>query len=66
LQQQVRLHQQSKTVTIDLDSSIYEQSSAKKQGSRKAYNGEVGYHPLFAFWEEEGELIHSHLRRGNA
>jgi hypothetical protein len=66
LQQQVRPHQQSKTVTIDLDSSIYEQSSAKKQGSRKAYNGEIGYHPLFAFWEEEGELIHSHLRRGNA
>jgi hypothetical protein len=66
LQQQVRPYQQATTVTIDLDSSIYEQSSEKKQGSRKAYNGEVGYHPLFAFWEEEGELIHSHLRRGNA
>ena len=66
LQQQVRPHQQAKTCTIDLDSSIYEQSSAKKQGSRKAYNGEIGYHPLFAFWEEEGELVHSHLRRGNA
>ena len=50
LQQQVRPHQQAKTCTIDLDSSIYEQSSAKKQGSRKAYNGEIGYHPLFAFW----------------
>ncbi len=66
LQQQVRPHQQSKSVTIDLDSSIYEQSSEKKQGSTTAYNGEVGYHPLFAFWEEEGELIHSHLRRGSA
>ena len=66
LQQQVRPLQQSKTVTIDLDSSIYEQASAQKQGSTKAYNGEVGYHPLFAFWEEEGELVHSHLRRGSA
>lgn len=66
LQQQARPHQQSKSCTIDLDSSIYEQSSEKKQGSRKAYNGETGYHPLFAFWEEEGELVHSHLRRGNA
>lgn len=66
LQHQVRPHQQSKTVTIDLDSSIYEQASAKKQGSTKAYNGEIGYHPLFAFWDEEGELVHSHLRRGSA
>lgn len=66
LQQQARSYQQSKSVTIDLDSSIYEQAAAKKQGSRKAYNGEIGYHPLFAFWEEEGELIHSHLRRGSA
>jgi DDE family transposase len=66
LQQQVRPHQEQKTVTMDLDSSVYEQSSEKKQGSNKAYNGEIGYHPLFAFWEEEGELIHSHLRRGSA
>ena len=66
LQQQVRPYQPSKTCTIDLDSSIYEQSSAKKQGSTKAYNGEIGYHPLFAFWEETGELVHSHLRRGSA
>jgi len=66
LQQQVRPHQQATTVTIDLDSSIYEQSSAKKQGSTTAYNGEIGYHPLFAFWEETGELVHSHLRRGSA
>ena len=49
-----------------MDSSIYEQASAQKQSSTKAYNGEVGYHPLFAFWEEEGELVHSHLRRGSA
>lgn len=66
LQQQVRPHQRATTCTIDLDSSIYEQSSTRKEGSTKAYNGEVGYHPLFAFWAEEGELLFSHLRRGSA
>jgi hypothetical protein len=66
LQQRVRSHQQATTCTIDLDSSIYEQASAHKEGSTKAYNGEIGYHPLFAFWAEEGELLFSHLRRGSA
>jgi hypothetical protein len=66
LQQQVRSKQQSEVCTLDLDSSIYEQASKKKEGSSKAYNGEVGYHPLFAFWDETGELVMSHLRRGSA
>lgn len=66
LQERVRPHQQATTCTIDLDSSIYEQASTHKEGSTKAYNGEVGYHPLLAFWAEEGELLYSHLRRGSA
>jgi hypothetical protein len=66
LQQRVRAHQQATSCTIDLDSSIYEQCSTTKEGSTKAYNGEVGYHPLFAVWAEEGELLFSHLRRGSA
>jgi Transposase DDE domain group 1 len=66
LQQRVRPHQSAPTCTIALDSSIYEQASSHKEGSTKAYNGEVGYHPLFAFWAEEGELLFSHLRRGSA
>ncbi|MBI3300690.1 MAG: IS1380 family transposase [Deltaproteobacteria bacterium] len=66
LQQRVRPQQTSATCTIDLDSSIYEQASSRKQGSDKAYNGEIGYHPLLAFWAEEGELLFSHLRRGSA
>jgi hypothetical protein len=66
LQERVRPHQQSTTCTIDLDSSIYEQASTHKEGSTKAYNGEVGYHPLLAFWAEERELLFSHLRRGSA
>jgi len=66
LQQAVRPKQRSKVCTMDLDSSIYEQASTKKEGSEKAYNGEIGYHPMFAFWEEAGELIFSYLRRGSA
>jgi hypothetical protein len=66
LQQRVRPQQLSSTCTLDLDSSIYEQASTHKEGSTKAYNGEIGYHPLFAFWAEEGELLFSHLRRGSA
>src|SRR5215510_14263782 len=49
LQQRVRAHPQTTHCTLDLDSSIYEQSSPAKEGATKAYNGEVGYHPLFAF-----------------
>jgi hypothetical protein len=66
VQQRVRPQQASASCTIDLDSSIYEQVSTRKEGSTKAYNGEIGYHPLLAFWAEEGELLFSHLRRGSA
>lgn len=66
LQEQVRPHQSATPCTIDLDSSIYEQASRRKEGSTTAYNGEIGYHPLLAFWAEEGELLFSHLRRGSA
>lgn len=66
VQARVRPHQTATVCTIDLDSSIYEQASTRKQGSTTTYNNQVGYHPLFAFWEEEGELLFSHLRRGNA
>jgi hypothetical protein len=66
LQQRVRPQQPATSCTIDLDSSIYEQASTSKEGSTKAYHGEIGYHPLLAFWAEEGELLLSHLRRGSA
>jgi hypothetical protein len=52
-------------VTMDLDSSIYAQCSKCKEGSHKAYNGEIGYQPLFCFWAEERELLYSRLRSGN-
>ena len=66
LQERVRPLPHSTPGTIALDSSIYEQAPPDKEGSTKAYRGEVGYHPLVAFWAEEGELLFSHLRRGSA
>lgn len=63
--QRMRPYQRSSMVTIDIDASLYEQCSSRKQGSRMNYKGEVGYYPLFAFWEEEKELLFSHLLAGN-
>jgi hypothetical protein len=65
LQQKVRAQQTSDHCTIDVDASVYEQASKSKEGSTKAYNGEIGYHPIFAFWDEESELLFSHLCRGS-
>ena len=61
----VRPWQMSEVVTLDMDSSIYQQCSTRKEGSPKAYNGESGYAPLFCFWAEEQELLLSHLLAGN-
>lgn len=61
----VRPRQSSARLTLDLDSSIYAQCSKRKEGSRKAYNGQIGYQPLLCFWAEEGELLYSRLRSGN-
>jgi Transposase DDE domain group 1 len=63
--ERVRPSQTSNTCTLDLDASIYEQCTKGKEGSREAYNGQVGYHPLFCFWAEEGELLLTHLLAGN-
>ena len=65
VQERVRPRQHVASCTLDVDTSVYEQASTRKQGSTKAYNGEIGYHPLLAFWEEVGELVFSHLQRGH-
>jgi hypothetical protein len=64
--QRVRSWQKSDRLTIDLDASLYEQCSKRKQGSRMSYKGAVGYYPLFAFWAEELEMLNTHLQAGNA
>jgi Transposase DDE domain group 1 len=61
----VRPWQQSDVVTLDMDSSLYEQCSTRKEGSRKGYDGTIGYAPLFCFWAEEQELLMTHLLAGN-
>lgn len=63
--ERVRPRQTGDICTIDLDPSIFEQCSTRKEGSRMAYNGQIGYHPIFAFWAEEGEMLASHLLAGN-
>lgn len=65
LAERLRPKQTSTTCTIDLDSSVYAQCSTRKEGSCRTYNGEIGYHPLLAFWAEEGELLATHLLAGN-
>jgi DDE family transposase len=65
ISERVRPYQRSDTCTLDLDGSIYEQCSKSKEGSSQAYNGQVGYDPLFCFWAEEGELFLTHLRAGD-
>lgn len=64
--ERVRPLQTRNRVTLDLDASLYEQGSERKQGSRMHYQGQVGYYPLFVFWAEEREMVATHLRRGNA
>jgi hypothetical protein len=63
--QQARPLQKSDLLTIDLDASLYEQCSNRKQGSRMNYKGQIGYYPIFAFWAEEGEMLRTHLLAGN-
>jgi hypothetical protein len=66
LHARVRPAQLAACCTLDVDSSVYVQASAHKQGSVKAYNGEIGYHPFFVFWAEErafqfgGEVVDNH------
>lgn len=65
IQRRAREYETFDEVTIDIDSSIYAQASKNKSGSEKAYTGQVGYHPLLAFVEQTGELLHAKLRSGN-
>ena len=52
--------------TIDLDSSIHETYGIHKQGASRGYTYVRGYHPLYAFAGDDGQVLHSRLRGGNA
>lgn len=64
--ERVRPLQKSTCVTLDLDASLFAQCSTQKEGSRKHYDGQIGYYPLFIFWAEEKEMLATHLQSGNA
>ena len=66
LQARIRPQQTWACCTLDVDSSLYEPVSTRQPGSTKAYNGQIGDPPFFAFWSEADELVFSHLRRGHA
>ena len=64
--ERVRKIQKNTRMTLDMDASLYEQCSKKKEGSRMNYKGEVGYYPLFIFCAETKEMLNTYLMRGNA
>lgn len=53
-------------LTIDLDSTIVEVVGRSKQGARYGYTKELGYHPLLATLAENGQVLNSRMRGGNA
>jgi hypothetical protein len=53
-------------LTIDLDSSIHETYGFQKEGGIRGYTYVRGYHPLYAIAADDGEVLHSRLRGGNA
>jgi hypothetical protein len=53
------------TITLDLDSSIFQVYGYLKEGARYGYSNVKGFHPLLCFWSETRLLIGSRLRSGN-
>ena len=51
------------TATLDCDASLFVSSG---RNARRSYQGERGYMPLLAFWEELGVVVHDDFRNGNA
>ena len=66
IQEQAHSKEHVEEVTLDIESSIFEQYSEKKQGSCRAYTGQVGYHPQFGFRADTGEWVYGRLQRGGA
>jgi len=55
-----------KKVILDIDSSIFETYGKKKEGAEFCYNGKFGFHPIFIFNGETGEMLWTKLRRGSS
>jgi hypothetical protein len=56
----------SAALTIDLNSTIVEVVGRSKQGARYGYTKELGYHPLLATLAQNGQVLASRMRGGNA
>ena len=53
-----------KTVVVDVDASVCEVSSTRKEGAKLNRNKKNGLHPIFAVMDASGEIINWKLRPG--
>jgi Transposase DDE domain group 1 len=53
-------------LVIDVDSTICEVESKKKQGAAYGYIKVLGYHPILASRADSGEIVHAPVRKGTA
>lgn len=53
-------------VILDIDSSLHEIHSEKKQETAANYKGDFGFHPIYCFADATGETLAVQLRPGNA
>ena len=56
----------SKSLVIDVDSTICEVVGKRKQGAGYGYTRKLGYHPLLATRADTGEVLHARMRKGSA
>lgn len=56
----------TKTVVLDIDSSLHEIHSENKQDTAPHYKGGFGFHPIYCFADATGETLGVKLRPGNA
>ncbi|CAB4886409.1 unannotated protein [freshwater metagenome] len=56
----------SKSLVIDIDSTICEVIGKHKQGAGYGYTHKLGYHPLLATRADTGEVLHARMRKGSA
>ena len=53
-------------VVLDIDASLVEIHSERKEGTAATYKGGFGFHPMFCFTDMTGETLAAVLRPGNA
>lgn len=55
-----------KTVILDVDASLVEIHSERKEGAASHFKGGYGFHPMLCFADHSGEALAGILRSGNA